>query len=73
MYDVLLDPDCNWGLSCRSYWAGGRWLMVDVLVEIGLVRKLETFLEWCRVEKHCAQWVTRVVTLAGSCLSFVLQ
>ena len=47
--------------------------VIDVLVEIGLVRKLETFPEWCRVEKRCAQWVTQVITLAGSCLFFVLQ
>ena len=44
--------------------------VIDVLVETGLVRKLETFSEWCCVEKCCAQWV---VTLAGSCLFFVLQ
>ena len=25
--------------------------VIDVLVETGLVRKLETFSEWCRVEK----------------------
>ena len=47
--------------------------VIDVLVETRLVRKLETFPEWCRVEKCCAQWVTQVVTLAGSCLFFVLQ
>ena len=45
MFVVLLDPDCNWDLSRRSYWAGGRWLVVDVLVEVGLVRNLETFSE----------------------------
>ena len=73
MFVVLLDPDCNWDLSRRSYWAGGRWLMVDVLVETGLVRKLETFSKWCRVEKRCAQRVTQVITLAGSRLFFVLQ
>ena len=53
MFFVLLDPDCNWGLSRRSYWAGGRWLVVDVLVETGLVRKLETFPELCHVEILC--------------------
>ena len=47
-------------------------LVIDVLVETGLVRKLETFPEWCRVEKRCAQWVTQVITLAGSHLLFVL-
>ena len=47
--------------------------VIDVLVEIGLVRKLETFPEWCRVEKRCAQWVTQMITLAGSRLFFVLQ
>ena len=47
--------------------------VIDVLVEIVLVRKLKTFPEWCRVEKHCAQWVTQVVTLAGSRLFFILQ
>ena len=47
--------------------------VIDVLVETRLVRKLETFSEWCYVEKCCAQWVTQVVTLAGSCLFFVLQ
>ena len=46
--------------------------MVDVLLETGLVMKLETFLEWCRVEKHCAQWVSQVVTLAGSHPLFIL-
>ena len=47
--------------------------MIDVLVETGLVRKLEMFPKWCRVEKHYAQWVTQVITLAGSRLFFVLQ
>ena len=47
--------------------------VIDVLVEIRLVRKLETFPEWCRVEKRCAQWVTQVITLACSRLFFVLQ
>ena len=50
MYDFRLDLGRYWGLSRRSYWAGGRWLMVDVLVETGLVRKLETFPELCHVE-----------------------
>ena len=72
MFVVLLDPDCNWDLPRRSYWVGGRWLVVDVLVETGLVRKLEMFLEWCRVEKRCAQWVIQVVTLAGSHPLFIL-
>ena len=27
--------------------------VIDVLVETGLVRKLEMFPEWCRVEKRC--------------------
>ena len=47
--------------------------VIDVLVETGLVRKLETFSEWCRVVNCCAQWVTQVVTLAGSRLFFCLQ
>ena len=47
--------------------------VIDVLVETGIVRMLETFPEWCRVEKRCAQWVSQVVTLADSCLFFVLQ
>ena len=47
--------------------------MIDVLVETRLVRKLETFSEWCCVEKCCAQWVTQVITLAGSRLFFFLQ
>ena len=47
--------------------------VIDVLVETGLVRKLETFSEWCCVEKYCAQWVTQVVTLAGSRPLFVLE
>ena len=47
--------------------------VIDVLVEIGLVRELEAFLEWCCVEKCCAKWVAQVVTLVGSYLSFILQ
>ena len=47
--------------------------VIDVLIEIRLVRELEAFLEWCCVEKCCAQWVTQVVTLAGSRLFFVLE
>ena len=45
--------------------------VIDVLVETGLVRKLEMFPEWCHVEKRCAQWVSQVVTLVGICLLFV--
>ena len=47
--------------------------VLDVLVETRQVRKLETFSEWCCVEKCCAQWVTQMVTLAGSHPFFVLQ
>ena len=48
-------------------------LVIDVLVETGLVRKLKMFPEWCRVEKRCAQWVSQVVNLVGICLLFVLK
>ena len=47
--------------------------VIDVLVETGLLRKSETFSEWCRVEKRCAQWVSQVVNLVGICLLFVLK
>ena len=73
MYDVLLVPDCNWVSRIGHIGLEVDGSVIDVLVEIGLVRKLETFSEWCRVEKCCAQWVTQMVTLAGSHPFFVLQ
>ena len=45
-------------------------MTTDVLVEIGLVRKLKTLLELCHVENVYAQWVTQVVTPADSRLLF---
>ena len=73
MFVVLLDPYCNWGSRVGHIGLEVDGSVIDVLVVVGLVTKLETFPEWCRVEKRCAQWVSQVVTLAGSHLPFVLE